>query len=179
MYVITKNTGYVNVSNNCPTVVADILSATLFKNEQLAKSYIANNISKKERYKYSTLNCDKILLNNQGYSNVVIHNLYENVNNYINTTMDELTNNLSLLDKQQSDILHYIENTDKLDMYTSWLLIKKLREIRKQRRIVKNLINTIRNTQWSEKSLKETFINYSSNTNYTCKGFANFKDIFK
>ena len=60
-----------------------ILSATMFKTEQLAKGYINNNINKKERYKYSTLNCDKLLLANENYSSIVLHNLYENINTVI------------------------------------------------------------------------------------------------
>lgn len=179
MYVLTKNSRYVKIDDNCPTLTSDILSATMFKTEQLAKGYINNNINKKERYKYSTLNCDKLLLANENYSSIVLHNLYENINIHMDNTLDELNNNLSLYDKQQSDILHYIENTDKIDMYTSWLLTNKLRNIRKQRRIIKNLTNTVRSIKINEADMKGTFINYSSNTNYTCKGFKNYEDIFK
>ena len=64
-------------------------------------------------------------------------------------------------------------------MYTSWLLTNKLRNIRKQRRIIKNLTNTVRSIKINEADMKGTFINYSSNTNYTCKGFKNYEDIFK
>ena len=50
MYVLTKNSGYVKIDNNCPTVTSDILSATMFKTEQQAKGYITNNINIAPKY---------------------------------------------------------------------------------------------------------------------------------
>lgn len=179
MWVLTKNNNYINVSNNIVNVTSNILNATLFKDKRLAEGYINNNIAKKDRYKYKIENCDTLLLDTDNYYDIIIHNLTETINNKIKEQIDTLVDNQSLLDRQQSDILHYIENTDKIDMYTSWLLINKLRDIRKQRRIIKNLTNTVRSLNVNEANIKGTYVNYSSNTNYTCKGFTDYEDIFK
>ena len=51
---------------------------------------------------------------------------------------EELNGELSDVDLKLQDILHEIELSDKCDMYKSWQTINKIRELRKQRRNIKD-----------------------------------------
>lgn len=59
--------------------------------------------------------------------------------------MDTLSRQLATLEKQSQDVLHYIER-ENFNVVRGYKLAAKLRGIRKQRRVVKNLI-TLRQTQ--------------------------------
>lgn len=70
----------------------------------------------------------------------------EQLSNVINSARDDfdsLNNRLSLLDKMQQDILHKIENTNSIDLYEGWKLTKSLQEIRRERRKIKNELETM------------------------------------
>lgn len=70
----------------------------------------------------------------------------EQLSNVISSARDDfdsLNNRLSVLDKMQQDILHKIENTNSIDLYEGWKLTKSLQEIRRERRKIKNELETM------------------------------------
>lgn len=73
----------------------------------------------------------------------------------INKRLKELSNEQSVADTKQDEILHYIENHN-LSASQSCKLIKQLKKVRKERRLVKDEIDTIR-------SLKDTFVDKYKN----------------
>lgn len=73
----------------------------------------------------------------------------------IDKRLKELSNEQSIADTKQDEILHYIENHN-LSASQSCKLIKQLRKVRKERRLVKDEIDTIR-------SLKDTFVDKYKN----------------
>ena len=86
--------------------------------------------------------------------NVITANTYEpseNVTRWINelgrcedilseasNRYEELNGELSDVDLKLQDILHSIELSDKCDMYKSWQMINEIRDLRKQRRNIKD-----------------------------------------
>ena len=86
--------------------------------------------------------------------NVIIANTYkpsENVTRWINelgrcedilseanNRYEELNEELSGIDLKLQDILHTIELSDKCDMYKAWQMINEIRDLRKQRRDIKD-----------------------------------------
>jgi hypothetical protein len=73
----------------------------------------------------------------------------------VNIRLEELQKQQSILDIQQQELLHYIEN-HKTNAIESCKLIKLLQQVRYQRRDVKNEADKIR-------SLKDTFIDKYQN----------------
>lgn len=73
----------------------------------------------------------------------------------IDKRQKELSEQQSMWDIKQDEILHYIENHN-LDAVKSCKIIKLLKQVRKERRQVKNEIDIIR-------SLKDTFIDKYKN----------------
>ena len=73
----------------------------------------------------------------------------------IDKRLKELSSEQSIADIKQDKILHYIENHN-LSASQSCKLIKQLKKVRKERRIVKNEINTIN-------CLKDTFVDKYKN----------------
>lgn len=70
----------------------------------------------------------------------------EQLSNVISSARDDfdsLNHRLSVLDKMQQDILHTIENTNSIDLYEGWKLTKSLQEIRRERRKIKNELETM------------------------------------
>ena len=51
---------------------------------------------------------------------------------------EELNGELSDVDLKLQDLLHTIELSDKCDMYKSWQMINEIRDLRKQRRNIKD-----------------------------------------
>lgn len=86
--------------------------------------------------------------------NVITTNTYEpsdNVTRWINelgrcedilseasNRYEELNGELSDVDLKLQDILHNIELSDKCDMYKAWQMINEIRDLRKQRRDIKD-----------------------------------------
>ena len=62
----------------------------------------------------------------------------EDVLNEASQRDDELNGELSNVDLKLQDILHNIELSDKCDMYKSWQMINEIRQLRKQRREIKD-----------------------------------------
>ena len=62
----------------------------------------------------------------------------EDVLNEASQRDDELNGELSNVDLKLQDILHTIELSDKCDMYKSWQMINEIRQLRKQRREIKD-----------------------------------------
>lgn len=63
-----------------------------------------------------------------------------NFKNIIELLDDNLGEQLSVLDKKQSDLLHIVENDDGVNVYMQYDLMSDLRKIRQQRRDIKNMI---------------------------------------
>ena len=62
----------------------------------------------------------------------------EDILNEASQRDDELNGELSNVDLKLQDILHTIELSDKCDMYKSWQMINEIRQLRKQRREIKD-----------------------------------------
>ena len=62
----------------------------------------------------------------------------EDILNEANNRYQELNGELSDIDLKLQDILHTIELSDKCDMYKSWQMINEIRQLRKQRREIKD-----------------------------------------
>ena len=62
--------------------------------------------------------------------------------NQIDNYNDSLSQKLSVVDEKQQDILHLIEN-NKIGAFGAYRLLKELREVRQERRIIKNDIETL------------------------------------
>ena len=62
----------------------------------------------------------------------------EDVLNEASQRDNELNGELSNVDLKLQDILHTIELSDKCDMYKSWQMINEIRQLRKQRREIKD-----------------------------------------
>ena len=62
----------------------------------------------------------------------------EDILSEANNRYDELNGELSDVDLKLQDILHTIELSDKCDMYKSWQMINEIRDLRKQRRNIKD-----------------------------------------
>ena len=73
----------------------------------------------------------------------------------IDKRLKELSNEQSIADMKQDENLHYIEN-HKLSASQSCKLVKQLKKVRNERRLVKNEIDVIR-------SLKDTFVDKYKN----------------
>jgi esterase/lipase len=73
----------------------------------------------------------------------------------IDKRLNELSKEQSVADIKQDEILHYIEN-HKLNAIQSCRLVKLLKEIRDERRLIKDEIDVIR-------SLKDTFVDKYKN----------------
>ena len=73
----------------------------------------------------------------------------------IDKRLQKLSEEQSVADIKQSDILHYIENHN-LNASQSCKLIKQLKKVRKERREIKNEIDVVQ-------SLKDTFVDKYKN----------------
>ena len=62
----------------------------------------------------------------------------EDILNEASERNEELNGELSDIDLKLQDILHTIELSDKCDMYKSWQMINEIRNLRKQRRNIKD-----------------------------------------
>ena len=62
----------------------------------------------------------------------------EDIISEANNRYQELNAKLSEVDLKLQDVLHNIELTDKCDMYKSWKMINEIRDLRKQRRNIKD-----------------------------------------
>ena len=62
----------------------------------------------------------------------------EDILSEANNRYEELNRELSDVDLKLQDILHNIELSDKCDMYKSWQMINEIRDLRKQRRDIKD-----------------------------------------
>ena len=62
----------------------------------------------------------------------------EDILSKANNRCEELNGELSDVDLKLQDILHTIELSDKCDMYKSWQMINEIRNLRKQRRNIKD-----------------------------------------
>lgn len=63
---------------------------------------------------------------------------FEDILGEISTRNEELNAELSDVDLKLQDVLHNIELTDKCDMYIAWQMINEIRDLRKQRRNIKD-----------------------------------------
>lgn len=63
---------------------------------------------------------------------------FEDVLGEITARNDELNAELSEVDLKLQDVLHNIELADKCDMYSAWQIVSQIRDLRKQRRNIKD-----------------------------------------
>lgn len=62
----------------------------------------------------------------------------EDILNKANNRYEELNGELSEVDLRLQDVLHKIELVDKCDMYSAWKIVSQIRDLRKQRRNIKD-----------------------------------------
>lgn len=62
----------------------------------------------------------------------------EDILSEANNRYQELNAELSDVDLKLQDVLHNIELTDKCDMYSAWQIVSQIRDLRKQRRNIKD-----------------------------------------
>lgn len=88
---------------------------------------------------------------------------YNNLISRVNKRKDELCKLQSQCDSEQDDILHYIE-MKKCDAITSAKLMKKLKETREQRRVIKEELSALESISMLSKKSK-----YKNNPTYVFK----------
>ena len=88
---------------------------------------------------------------------------YNNLISRVNKRREELCKLQSQCDSEQDDILHYIE-MKKCDAIVSSRLMKKLKEIREQRRVIKEELAALDSISMLSKTSK-----YKNNTTYVFK----------
>lgn len=62
----------------------------------------------------------------------------------INNEVNRLSNIVHTCDLKICDVMHDIELSNSKDMYSAWLLVKEIKEIRQKRRQAKDEIETLR-----------------------------------
>ena len=157
-FIFVDGDSYLGMSKNSYIPVKDLKSATKFSEIKNANSILKNSVPKilKRNYNWTIKEIEddsdvkNTKINNQ-YTSVDIDDLKETINN-LSSKLSTLQGNKewlleeeSNLDKQISDILHFLEfNT--FSACEGYKLCKALKELRLKRREVKNeleLINII------------------------------------
>ena len=151
-YIIRNKGGlYVKLNENGTPITCSNSQRGLF--EYSKANNICNSIPKQlKRFKFFVEAVPEIQSKKE--QNVIAANTYkpsENVTRWINelgrcedilseasNRYEELNGELSDVDLKLQDILHEIELSDKCDMYKSWQMINEIRDLRKQRRNIKD-----------------------------------------
>ena len=152
-YVIRNNGGlYIKLNENGTPITCSESQKGLF--EYSKANNICNSLPKQlKKFKFFV----EVVPNIQPKiekQDVITANTYtpsENVTRWINelgrcedilseasNRYEELNGELSDVDLKLQDILHEIELSDKCDMYKSWQMINEIRDLRKQRRNIKD-----------------------------------------
>ena len=151
-YIIRNSGGlYIKLNENGTPVTCGELQKGLF--ECSKANNICNSLPKQlKKFKFFVEAVPEIQPKKE--QNAIITNTYkpsENVTRWIDelgrcedilseasNRYEELNGELSDVDLKLQDILHSIELSDKCDMYKSWQMINEIRDLRKQRRDIKD-----------------------------------------
>ena len=151
-YVIRKGTLYIKLNENGSPITCGESQKQLFEYSK-AKNICASlpKTLKKMNFKVEAIPDIQTKVEDQ---KVITTNTYvpsekvtrwidklgqlEDVLNEADKRNDELNGELSDVDLKLQDILHTIELSDKCDMYKSWQMINEIRDLRKQRRNIKD-----------------------------------------
>ena len=152
-YIIRNSGGlYVKLNDNGTPITCSESQKGLF--EYSKANNICNSLPKQlKKFKFFVEAVPEIQLKIEE-QNVITTNTYtpsENVTRWINelgrcedilseasNRYEELNEELSDVDLKLQDILHNIELTDKCDMYSAWQIVSQIRDLRKQRRNIKD-----------------------------------------
>ena len=152
-YIIRNSGGlYIRLNENGTPVTCSELQKGLF--ECSKANNICNSLPKQlKKFKFFVEAAPEISLKIDE-QNVITTNTYkpsENVTRWINelgqcedilskasNRYQELNVELSEVDLKLQDLLHKIELSDKCDMYSAWQIVSQIRELRKQRRNIKD-----------------------------------------
>ena len=152
-YIIRNSGGlYIKLNENGTPVTCSESQKGLF--ECSKANNICNSLPKQlKKFKFFVEAIPEILPKIEEQK-VITTNTYkpsENVTRWINelgrcedvlseasNRYEELNGELSDIDLKLQDILHEIELSDKCDMYKSWQIINEIRDLRKQRRNIKD-----------------------------------------
>lgn len=152
-YVIRNNGGlYIKLNENGAPVTCNELQKDLF--EYSKANNICNSLPKQlKKFKFFVEAVPEIhpKIQEQQLITTNTYNPSENVTRWINelgrcedilskanNRYEELNGELSDVDLKLQDMLHEIELSDKCDMYKSWQMINEIRNLRKQRRNIKD-----------------------------------------
>ena len=151
-YIIRNSGGlYIKLNENGSPVTCSESQKGLF--ECSKANNICNSLPKQlKKFKFFVETVPEIQPKKE--QNVIITNTYkpsENVTRWIeklgrledvltevSERDEELNGELSDVDLKLQDLLHTIEFSDKCDMYKSWQMINEIRDLRKQRRDIKD-----------------------------------------
>lgn len=151
-YIIRNKGGlYVRLNENGTPITCSDSQKELF--DYSKANNICNSLPKQlKRFKFFVEAVPEIQLKKE--QNVIAANTYKpsnNVTRWINelgrcedilsearNRYQELNGELSDIDLKLQDLLHTIELSDKCDMYKAWQIINEIRDLRKQRRNIKD-----------------------------------------
>ena len=152
-YIIRNSGGlYIRLNKNGSPITCSESQKDLF--EYSKANNICNSLPKQlKKFNFFVEAVPEIPINMEE-QNVITTNTYnpsKNVIRWINelgrcedilseasNRYEELNGELSEVDLKLQDILHNIELSDKCDMYKSWQMINEIRQLRKQRREIKD-----------------------------------------
>ena len=151
-YIIRNSSGlYIKLNENGTPVTCSEIQKGLF--EYSKANNICNSLPKQlKKFNFFVEAIPEIPPKIDGQNAIAItYKPSENVTRWINelgrcedilseasNRYEELNGELSDVDLKLQDILHTIELSDKCDMYKSWQMINEIRDLRKQRRDIKD-----------------------------------------
>ena len=151
-YIIRNKNGlYIKLNENGTPITCSELQKGLF--ECSKANNICNSLPKQlKRFQFFVEAVPDIQPKIEGQNVIAItYKPSENVTRWINelgrcedilseasNRYEELNGELSEVDLKLQDVLHKIELVDKCDMYKSWQMINEIRDLRKQRRNIKD-----------------------------------------
>ena len=167
MYALMINKSFIYVAPEFELKsVNQISSATLFESFATANSFVNTHILKKNRYRYKIVNCDDLMLSDESLSKLVLDTITNKTTKLIDEQIQMLNNALSLMDRKQQDILHYIEANEKFNLYQSWKIVRKLQKIRTKRRKIKKCLVTLSSFKQSI-NLEQLYLNQCESNAYS------------
>ena len=152
-YIIRNKGGlYIKLNENGTPITCNELHKGLF--EWSKANNICNSLPKQlKKFKFFVEAVPEIQQKIEEQQ-VITNNTYkpsENVTRWINelgrcediiseasNRYEELNGELSDVDLRLQDVLHKIELADKCDMYSAWRIVSQIRDLRKQRRNIKD-----------------------------------------
>ena len=166
-YVKTRNNEYISIlADNSLWLTTDINKAFLFKSKDKARNIAKHGVSNKVKRQHGpfivyaveeevpTVETPKSIENNIGLSCVkpntetsqITKNFFIEIKNLIDENMSDISDRLSEVDLELSDMLHYIE-FHKFSACEGYKLCKKLQQILDRRRVIKNEMRVVQETE--------------------------------